>query len=248
MQEIRKETIVILPALNEEASLGGVLADLARYCPGMDIAVVNDGSSDRTGEVARAGGAMVIDLPCNLGIGGAVQAGLMYAYAGGYRYVVRCDADGQHPPAEIPKLLTALDHGGVDLAIGSRFAGVRSYTSTFGRHLGIRALALMLSVICRSWITDPTSGFFAMNRKLMHYFAGHYPTDYPEPEALAFLRRQGYDFCEVPVVFRPRQAGHSSIRTWNTLYYAFKVGLALVVDRARPVDPRFAKANYRGWA
>ncbi len=237
------KTAVIIPAFNEEAAIGVVLDELRAHAPGLDVIVINDGSSDGTGRVARAKGATVLDLPCNLGVGGAVQAGFRYAFERGYNCVVRIDADGQHPPAEIPKLVRAMERGGPDLVIGSRFAGGGSYTSTWFRNLGIRALALFLTVICRSRVTDPTSGFWMLNRRLLYYFANCYPVDYPEPEALALLRRQGYRFAEVPVAFRPRMAGRSSIRAWGTFYYAVKVGLALVIDRIRPIDPRYAKHN-----
>ena len=240
---VSRDTVVIIPAYNEEAAIASLLAELRQFVPGFDVVVVNDGSDDKTGLVAKACGASVLNLPCNLGIGGAVQAGFLYAFEQGYRYVVRCDGDGQHPPSEIPRLVAAMKEGDADLVVGSRFLGVTSYTSTFFRQLGIRGLAAFLSLICRKRVTDPTSGFFLLNRRLLYFFAHRYPTDYPEPEALALLRRQGYTFKEVPVTFRARATGHSSIRTWGAFYYLFKVGLALVVDRARRMDVRFARAN-----
>ena len=237
------KTVLIIPAYNEEAALGPLLDEVKAAVPDLDVVVISDGSMDCTCDVARAKGAGLLNLPCNLGVGGAVQAGLLYAYEKGYRQVVRIDADGQHPPAEIPKLMAAMAEGKADLIVGSRFLGERSYKSTRFRYLGIRALSLFLSLICRSRVTDPTSGFWMLNRELLGYFAHCYPVDYPEPEALALLRRQGYSFAEVAVKFRPRMAGHSSIRTWGTVYYAIKVGLALVVNRIRPIDERFTKAR-----
>lgn len=237
-------TVVIVPAFNEEASIGAVVDEVRRFVPGMDIVVINDGSSDRTAQVAASHGAIVLDLPCNLGVGGAIQAGFRFAFEQGYDRVVRCDGDGQHDPVGILPLLGALEaNPGIDLVIGSRFLAEESYTSTLFRHMGIRALSAMLTAICRKRVTDPTSGFQATNRALMYLFSRWYPTDYPEPEALALLRRQGYDFCEVPAVFRSRRAGQSSIRGWGTLYYVIKVFLALVVDRARPVDERYARSR-----
>jgi glycosyltransferase involved in cell wall biosynthesis len=233
--------IVIIPAYNEEEALGPLLDELRAAEPDLDVVVINDCSSDGTSRVARRRGVAVLDLPCNLGVGGAVQAGFRYAYERGYRCAVRIDGDGQHPPAEIAKLRAALAAGTADLVIGSRFAGTRSYTTTAFRYLGIKALALFLSIVCRRRVTDPTSGFWMLNRKLLYCFAHRYPTDYPEPEALALLRRQGYSYAEVPVIFRPRQAGQSSIRAWETFYYGVKVGLALVVGRLRPVETRYAK-------
>ena len=234
---------IIIPAYNEEGAIGGLLDEVKKHVPTHDVIVVNDGSTDHTAQITKAKGIKVLNLPCNLGVGGAVQAGFRYAYDRGYRYVVRIDGDGQHPPAEIPKMIHAMKNGSDDLIIGSRFAGERSYGSTLFRSLGIRMLAFFLSRICRSRVTDPTSGFWIVNRKLLYYFAHDYPTEYPEPEAIALLRRHGFSFGEEAVMFRPRTVGHSSIGAWGTVYYMMKVGLALVVDRIRPIDSRFAKDN-----
>ena len=239
----KQDSALIIPAYNEEGAIGGLLDEVKQHVPSLDVIVVNDGSTDYTSQIARTKGVKVLDLPCNLGVGGAVQAGFRYAYDRGYRYVIRIDGDGQHPPVEIPKLIHAMKSGSDDLIIGSRFVGERSYGSTFFRTLGIRMLALFLSRICRSRVTDPTSGFWIVNRKLLYYFAHDYPTEYPEPEAIALLRRHGFSFREVPVIFRRRTAGLSSIGAWGTVYYMMKVGLALVVDRIRPIDSRFAKDN-----
>jgi len=243
MDDILRQTLIIIPAYNEEGALPGLLAEVKAAAPGTPITVINDCSLDHTAAVARKHGALVLDLPCNLGVGGAVQAGFQYAFARGYKYVIRCDGDGQHPPSEIPKLVEAMKAGDVDLVVGSRFLheDKESYKSTALRSAGIRGLALVLSVICRARITDPTSGFQMLNRPLLAYFAHSYPLDYPEPESLALLRRQGYRFREVAARFRPRLTGKSSIRSWGAFYYLLKVGLALLVDRARPVNPRYAR-------
>ncbi|MEI6563394.1 MAG: glycosyltransferase family 2 protein [bacterium] len=245
MYEILKKTLIIIPAFNEEAALPGLIAEVRAAAPGTDMVIINDCSSDRTAAVAREHGVPVLDLPCNIGVGGAVQSGFRYAYAGGYHYVIRCDGDGQHPPTEIPRLVAAMSKGNVDLVVASRFLedDKDSYKSTTFRHAGIRGLAFLLSLICRARVTDPTSGFQMMNRPLISYFSRSYPLDYPEPESLALLRRQGYRFCEVGARFRPRTTGESSIRSWDAFYYMLKVGLALVVDRARTVNPRYARHN-----
>lgn len=234
---------VIIPAFNEEGSIGELLVELREWVPDLDVIVISDGSSDRTASLTRAKGVTVLDLPCNLGVGGAVQTGFKYAYERGYRYVIRIDGDGQHPPAEIPRFLKAMKAGEADLIIGSRFKGKKAFVSNLIRYLGIKILAFFLSWICRSRITDPTSGFWIVNRKLLHYFVHDYPTEYPEPEAIALLRRYGFSFREEPVDFRPRTSGRSSIGIWGTVYYMMKVGLALLVDRIRPIDPRFRKDN-----
>jgi len=236
---------VIIPAYNEEAAISSLMDELNEHVPFLDVVVISDGSVDNTAALARMKGAIVLDLPCNLGVGGAVQVGLKYAYEKEYQFVVRIDGDGQHPPSEIPKLIYAINKRGADLIIGSRFIGERSYASTPLRWVGIKLLAIFLSIICRSRVTDPASGFWIMNRKLMYYFAHDYPTEYPEPEAIALLRRYGYNFREEPIIFRPRTTGRSSIQIWGTFYYAVKVGLALLVDRIRPIDPRFEKVNVK---
>jgi glycosyltransferase involved in cell wall biosynthesis len=239
-------SILIIPAYNEEASIAMTVNEVRQHLPGLEVLVISDGSEDRTAEIARAAGATVLDLPCNLGVGSAVQAGFRYAYEQGYHFLIRCDGDGQHPSAEVPKLIEAMNTSGVDMVIGSRFLGRREYTGTFLRNCGIWLLAASLSVTCRKRVTDPTSGFQMMNRQLMNYFAASYPAEYPEPEALARLRRQGYDFAEVPVTFRERQGGQSSIAGWGAPYVLVKICLALLVDRGRQVDRRYAKFNRTG--
>jgi len=245
MNDILAKTLIIIPAFNEEASLPALLAEIRAAAPTADIAVINDCSHDHTAAVARQAGVAVLDLPCNLSVGGAVQSGFRYAFSRGYQYVLRCDGDGQHPPSEIPKLVAAMQDGHHDMIIGSRFLSENnnSYTSTILRSIGIRGLAFMLSLICRTRVTDPTSGFQMLNRPLMFCFANSYPVDYPEPESLALLRRQGYTFGEVACCFRARQGGKSSICACSTIYYLLKVGLALIVDRARAIDPRLARHN-----
>jgi glycosyltransferase involved in cell wall biosynthesis len=236
-------TIVIIPAFNEEGSIGEVLDELKKYVPDLDVIVINDGSTDLTAPMVRGKRLPVLDLPCNLGVGGAVQAGFQYAFQKNYRYVIRIDGDGQHPPAEIPKLLKAMEEEDADLIIGSRFRGQKAFVSNLVRYLGIKILAIFLSLICKSRVTDPTSGFWMVNRPLLSYFAHEYPVEYPEPEAIALLRRHGFSLREVPVTFRRRIAGRSSIGSWGTLYYMMKVGLALLVDRIRPIDARYVRSH-----
>ena len=245
MNERRRESILVIPAFNEEVALGPLLDEVQALFPRLAMVVVSDCSEDRTAEVARARGAAVLDLPCNLGVGGAMQAGFAYAVERGYRQVIRCDGDGQHPPAEIPKLTAALETTGADVGIGSRFLGDSAYTSTTLRQAGIRGLAALLSAACRQRITDPTSGFQALNRLAAFFLAKNCPADYPEPESIALLTRQGYRVCETAVAFRARQGGCSSIGNRIALYYALKVTLALILDRARAVDPRFQRERVR---
>lgn len=248
MDVARERLAVIIPAYNEEQSIGLLLEELRATVPDTLVIVANDGSADRTAEVAREAGSIVLDLPCNLGVGGAVQAAMRHAWNLGCRTVVRLDGDGQHPPALVPVLLEEQRRTGADLVIGSRFLNpspdaVRS--SSHFREGGNRILARFLSLICRCRITDPTSGLWCVHGELLQYFAHDYPCEYPEPEAIALCRRQGYDIAEVPVAIRPRMHGKSSIRFLGTLYFAARVGLALVADRVRPIDRRFAKPRSR---
>lgn len=238
-----QDILIIIPAFNEEEAIGPLLDELQQALPGANVLVINDGSTDWTARVVGDRGVPVLDLPCNLGVGGAVQAGFQYAYEKGFRFVIRIDGDGQHPPAEIPKLIKAMEEEGADLIIGSRFRGKTAFVSNLVRYLGVKILALFLSIICKSRVTDPTSGFLMVNRPLLCYFAHEYPVEYPEPEAIALLRRHGFSFREVPVNFRRRTAGRSSIGPLGTLYYMIKVGIALLVDRIRPIDFRYVRSH-----
>lgn len=243
MSRLLETSVLLIPAFNEEGSLPDLLAEVREACPGLPVVVINDASSDRTSEVAREGGAVVLDLPVNLGVAGAMQAGFRWAIARGYRHAIRCDSDGQHPPASIPDLARHMEETGVDLVIGSRALANDSFDNSLSRRVGIGYLSLFLSAICRHKVTDPTSGFQMYNHLLMYFFANEYPADYPEPESLALLRRQGYSFAEVGVPFRPRTAGESSLHGFRAMYFALKVSFALFIDRARGVNPAYARRH-----
>ncbi len=240
-------TIVLIPIFNEGENMLPLLKEVHACFPDYPVCLIDDGSTDHTRHLLRGTGCGYLSLPCNLGVGGAMQAGFRYAYEQGFDYAVRIDGDGQHPPAECARLIERMSRGDVDMVVGSRFLGESGgYTSAWYRQAGIAGLAVALSLACRQRITDPTSGFQIVNRAVMYYFANHYPADYPEPESLALLSRQGYRFCEVPARFRARRYGISSIQTWGTFYYLFKVGVALFVDRCRAVDARYDRANVEG--
>jgi len=235
--ESGKKILVIIPAFNEEGSVGKVVEEVKAYLPRVDALVVNDGSSDLTSEIARSRGAIVMDLPFNLGIGGAMQAGYKYAYEKGYHIAIQVDGDGQHDPREIPKLVHILEEGGADVAIGSRFIGDSEYKASVMRRVGILVLSRAISVIVGEKITDPTSGFRAANRRAIQLFSANYPQDYPEPEAMVLLHKCGLMMKEVPVKINQRYSGESSITKIKSIYYMVKVLLAIFVDcfKKRPV-------------
>ncbi|MEW6376170.1 MAG: glycosyltransferase family 2 protein [Thermodesulfobacteriota bacterium] len=226
----KQKILVIIPAYNEEESVGKVVEDVKRHLFQADILVVNDGSTDFTSERAKACGAIVLDLPFNLGIGGAMQAGYQYAYEKGYDIAIQVDGDGQHDPKEIGKILKALEEKQIDMAIGSRFIGDSGYKASTMRRVGISILSRVISMIVRQKITDPTSGFRAANRKAIQLFVLDYPQDYPEPEALVLLHRCGLKMGEVSVGMSGRYSGESSITKIRSIYYMVKVLVAIFVD------------------
>lgn len=228
--ETQGRTLVIIPAYNEEGSVGKVVEEVRHNLPQADIVIVNDGSRDLTSIKARSYEATVLDLPFNLGIGGAMQAGYKYAFEKGYDIAIQVDADGQHDPKEIPKLLHALTEEKVDMVIGSRFLGVSEFKSSLMRRIGISIFSRVISTIAKQKITDPTSGFRAVNRKAIQLFASNYPQDYPEPEAVVLLHQCGLKMRETPVVMSKRYSGESSITKIRSVYYVIKVLLAIFVD------------------
>ena len=222
--------VAIVPALNEEGSVGRVIEELHRIDPGLEIVVVDDGSTDRTAQVARARGAHVLRLPFNLGIGGAVQTGFQYAWENGFDLAVRVDGDGQHDPRELRRVLEPVLAGEADIAVGSRFAAHGTgYRSSRPRRVGIRVLAWTVSALVRQRVTDTTSGFQAVNRLGIRLFASDYPHDYPEVEATVMLFKHRLRLREVPVAMRARESGRSSITALRSVYYMIKVSLAIFV-------------------
>jgi glycosyltransferase involved in cell wall biosynthesis len=232
------DRVAIVPALNEEASIGGVIEEIRAFDASFVVVVIADGSTDRTAEVAAEHGACVLRLPFNLGIGGAVQTGFRYAWEQGAQIVVRVDGDGQHDPAELGAVLAPVLAGHADVAVGSRFVGTDGYRSSRARRVGIRVLAWTVSAIVRQRVTDPTSGFQALNRKALALFAADYPHDYPEVEATVMAHRCRLRMQEVPVTMRERGGGRSSINALHSVYYMLKVLLALFFDLFRgPAAP-----------
>jgi glycosyltransferase involved in cell wall biosynthesis len=225
--------IAIVPALNEEATVGRVIDEIRAFDPGFDVVVVDDGSTDRTAGIAADLGAYVVRLPFNLGIGGAVQTGYRFAFEHGYDIAVQVDGDGQHDPTQLPAILGPVLAGEADLAVGSRFAGTGAYRSSFARRIGIQIFARVVSGIVRQKVTDTTSGFRAVNRKGIALFAADYPHDYPEVEATVMCVKHKLRLTEVPVNMRERGGGSSSITALRSIYYMTKVLLALFVGLFR---------------
>ncbi len=225
--------IAIVPALNEEGCIAGVIDEIRQFDPGFEIVVVDDGSADRTAEIARARGAHVLRLPFNLGIGGAVQTGFRYAYEHGFDLAVRVDGDGQHDPQELRAILEPVLQAEADIAVGSRFAGSAGYRSSRSRRVGIRLLAWIVSGLVRQRVTDTTSGFQALNRHGIELFAADYPHDYPEVEATVMVFKHRLRLIEVPVRMRERVTGRSSITALRSIYYMVKVLLAIFVGLFR---------------
>ncbi len=223
----------IVPAFNEARNLPGVVAALRREAPDCDVCVVDDGSSDGTAEVAARLGAAVLRCPLNLGIGGAVQTGYLWARDHGHDVAVQIDGDGQHDPAYLGAALQPIAEGKADVVIGSRFLSGEGYRPTALRRAGIRYLSWFLRLRCGARVTDPTSGFRAAGRRAIELFAARYPSDYPEPEAVALAQSAGLRIAEVPVRMAERAHGASSITALRTLYYLVKVSLALLVMPGR---------------
>ncbi len=229
--------LIIIPAYNEENNIRNVLASIKREEPDADIVVINDGSADRTGQAAQSTGlATVIDLPVNVGIGGAMQTGYMFAKRGGYEIAVQIDGDGQHDPAELRKIMTPVIEGKADCCIGSRFLERTEYRSGLSRRVGIWFFSWMIHWMIGKRFTDPTSGFRAVNKRIIAQFAEYYPEDYPEVEAIVLLTRQNFRVSEVSVLMHSRETGKSSITPIKSLYYMIKVSLAVVITRIRNVS------------
>ena len=234
--------LAVVPAYNEAASVAEVVRSLRERAPGFDVIVLDDGSTDDTAARARVAGADVLRLPFNLGIGGAVQAGFVYALEHGYDYMAQVDGDGQHEPAELATLLeTIVAEPSLDMVCGSRFIiDDYRYPAPICRRTGIHLFAFVLTRILGQKISDPTSGFRLYNRRAIALFARDYPHDYPEVEAVLMVHSHRLRMAEVPVRMHVRDAGRSSITKSRSFYYMVKVSLALLVGlmrRRAVVDP-----------
>lgn len=239
--------LLIIPAYNEEENIGNLINEIDKarnqYFSEvqLDILVINDCSKDNTSKICRLKNATVIDLPCNLGIGGAVQTGYMFAYRNGYDYAVQVDGDGQHDPSYIKNIIEPLMSQEADLVIGSRYLKKEGFQSTYLRRIGIRYFSLLIDILVKQKITDPTSGFRACNNKVIKLFSYQYPVDYPEPESIVYLSRIGLNIREVPVIMKERHGGQSSIKSFKSVYYMIKVSLAIFIDTLRKASSMVEK-------
>ncbi len=230
--------LAVVPAYNESATILGVLDSLREHVPSFDVLVVDDGSTDGTGALAREAGARVVRHPFNLGIGGAVQSGFSFALENDYDRMVQVDGDGQHMAGEIGALCDTMDGDPhVDMVCGSRFLTDHGYPAPISRRTGIHIFAFLLSRLVGQPVSDPTSGFRLYNRRGIALFARDYPHDYPEVEAVLMVHFHRLRMREVPVRMLERGGGQSSIRSGKSVYYMIKVLLAIFIGlvRRRPV-------------
>ncbi|MDP9173345.1 MAG: glycosyltransferase family 2 protein [Planctomycetota bacterium] len=228
--------LILVPAFNESQSVGKLVRRLNRLLPGYDVLVIDDGSTDDTVRQVPPGTA-VVSLPFNLGIGGAMQTGYRYADLNRYDVAVQVDGDGQHRPSEVCNLVAALQSTGADLVLGSRFLARKNFKQSLTRMTGIRVLSTWIRILCGLKITDCTSGFRAVNRRVIQAYAHWYPEDYPEPEVVLLLHRSKFKVVEIPARMRRRMYGKSSISLARGLFYVLKVGICLALDTIRQPWP-----------
>lgn len=235
---MKSKVLVVIPAFNEEETIVAVITDIKTECPDYDILVVNDASRDNTSMLARSTDmAQVIDLPVNLGIGGAVQTGFKYAYKHNYQCVVQFDADGQHRACDLSRLVHLVVNHKCDVAIGSRFVSKKRAKETdLLRRIGIIIFEFLSLLLIGKRVRDHTSGFRAFNRESLTFIMHEYPVDYPEPEIVVLLVRNKFHIKEIFTQMYSRQGGASSIPVLKGPYYMFKVTIAMLAARLRPLE------------
>lgn len=229
-----KKKLIIIPAYNESTNLIHVVEDIEKNAPDFDYVIINDCSKDDTEQICKDNNFNYVSLPINLGIGGGMQTGYKYAQRHGYDVAVQFDGDGQHDAAYLGVLLKEMEDTGADMVIGSRFINKEGFQSSFTRRVGIRFFEKLIKIVSGKRITDATSGFRMVNRKITNEFCEYYPKDYPEPESIVAVIRKNYEVKEVPVLMRERMGGTSSIVNYKAIYYMIKVTLAITIDRLKP--------------
>ena len=230
-----KDVLIIIPAYNEGNNIASLIENIRNRITGVDILAIDDGSTDRTARTAEKAGAIVIRLPFNMGYGAALQTGFKYALQKRYRYVVQMDADGQHDPGSIRTLLDEIKKEDVDVVIGSRFMDNKAtYKSPLIRRIGMGIFGKIASIITGCPVTDPTSGFQALNRDAMRFYASpYYPVDYPDADVIIMLHRAGLRIREVAVTMHARKEGTSMHSGLKPVYYVFKMFLSMFVTLLR---------------
>lgn len=235
-----ERVLIIIPAYNEEKAIENTVSSVNSLVSSdkyhFDYLVINDCSKDNTLKVLEKNRFNYINLPCNLGIGGAVQTGYLYSIAHGYDYTVQIDGDGQHDPKYIEEIIKKLKETDADMAIGSRFITNEGFQSSGMRQIGIKIISFIVKILTRQTIRDVTSGYRVCNKKMTNYFSRNYADDYPEPEAIVSSIKNGYKVIEVPVVMNERESGKSSISGFKSIYYMVKVSLALLVSYNKRKD------------
>ena len=232
---MKEKILLIIPAYNEEENILRVCNDIEKERPDIDYIVINDGSKDNTLEILQDNNINHINLIHNLGIGGAVQTGYKYAYENNYDIAIQFDGDGQHDISYVEKICEPVINGEANMCIGTRYLDKTSseFQSTFMRRLGKNIISFMIKICCHKKITDPTSGFRAVDKKIIKLFAKKYPTEYPEPESVVNTLKNKYSVVEVPVSMRERKGGKSSINMFKSVDYMLKVSLAILIDSIR---------------
>ena len=225
--------LIIIPAYNESANIEKTIQAIQEKAPEFDYVIINDCSTDNTKNICEDNHYNIVNLPINLGIGGAVQTGYRYAYREGYDVAVQVDGDGQHDPAFLNEMAEYLTENELDMVIGSRFINKEGFQSSGTRRLGIKYFTVLIRMMTGAKITDPTSGLRMANREVIKRFAYDYPKDYPEPESVVAILREKRKVKEIPVIMKAREGGVSSISPKKSIYYMIKVTLAILIECIR---------------
>lgn len=225
--------LIIIPAYNEEACIEKTVENIKKAAPSFDYIIINDCSGDRTKEICENNQFQYINLSVNLGIGGAVQTGYIYALENHYDVAVQVDGDGQHDAAFLNEMAAFMEKNQANMVIGSRFIEKKGFQSSGLRRMGIKFFTGLIKILTGRTITDPTSGLRMVDREIIKMFAENYPKDYPEPETVVAVIRKNMKVKEIPVVMKERQGGVSSISPKKSVYYMIKVSLAIIIECLR---------------
>lgn len=225
--------LIIIPAYNESENIEKTIQAIEKEAPDFEYVIINDCSQDETKRICEKNHYNVVNLPINLGIGGAVQTGYRYGYEEGYDLAVQVDGDGQHDPGFLKSMAEYLTEQNLDMVIGSRFIRKEGFQSSGARRIGIKYFTVLIQMLTGQKITDPTSGLRMINRDVMKIFAYDYPKDYPEPESVVAILRRKKKVAELPVIMKAREGGVSSISPKKSVYYMIKVTLAILIEWIR---------------